>query len=136
MISKVHEKVFAESLVNGDIENVYVFNIYNGDITLIADLESIGTDIAVNMETMRFNFPEELLNRGVGCASLSVRSHYSGGIEAEPYKDENNAISDLMNLYEGLICRYYLISSEVTIADLSLLPDGIAYIYIEEEYDE
>ena len=133
MINEVHEKVFAEELANGDIENVYVFNIYQGEVTLMADLENVGTDIEVNMETMRFRFPAELLHRGVGYASLSVRSHYVGGIEAEPYEDENEAIRDLMKLYEGLLCRHYLISPEVTIADLRLLPDGIAYIYIEEE---
>lgn len=133
MISEVREKVFVEELANGDVENVYVFNVYEGKVTLIGDLENIGTDIKTNMETMRFDIPSELVDRGVGYAALNVRNYYAGGIETEPYEDESEAIRDLMTLYEGLLCRHYLISPDVTIADLSRFPDGIAYIYIEEE---
>ena len=85
------------------------------------------------METMHLHFPAELLPKVVGDACLSVRSFYSGGIEAEPYEDREEAISDLMRLYEGLYYRHYLISPEVTIADLRLLPDGIIYAYITKE---
>ncbi len=104
MITEVHVKVFAEKLANGDIENAYVFNVYKGKVSLMADMEDIGLDIESNIETMNFEIPDSFYEKTVDSAAYDVRGIYAGGIEIEPYADEMEAISRL--------------------------PDGIVYVYI------
>lgn len=133
MIYEIRESSFIDILENGDLESVYVLNKYGDEVTLMADIENLNPDVVMKFETMRFLFPQELMNSNVVNAVVDVRSYYTGGIEVDICCRKDLVIHDIMKLYEGLLCRHYLITPDTTIDDISRLPDGIVYVYIMKE---
>ena len=132
MITEILKKEYEKELLNGDIERAYVFNVYKGVVTLKVDMEHMN-DLETNIETMTFDMPEEYYSKAVKYAADNVSSFYSGCIEIDSYAYEHDAISDFMAWYEGLVVKHYLISDDVTIEDISRLPDGIVYVYIMKD---
>lgn len=115
---------------DGDVEDSYLFNAYNGKVMLIADMENISTDICVNLETMRFEVPRCFDESTITEASNDVRNLYPGGIEVEPYASTEEAINDYLHLYDGLYVRYYIATCDATIEELRKLSDGLIYVYV------
>ena len=133
MVREVHEKAFAETLANGDIENAYVLNVFMGSVILLSDFEIVEDEYRVERMKMSFRVQKKLVESTVEKAADGVRSFYPGMIDIESYDDENDAIQAFMNAYNGFYMRHYIISSDVTIEELSRLKDGILYVYVEEE---
>ncbi|MBR1421928.1 MAG: DUF3848 domain-containing protein [Ruminococcus sp.] len=131
-IHKVDPSEFNMKLEGGDIERCFAFNVFNKEITLLADIEKGGENDSISrVETMRFTIPKDWNDKLVLNSSVDVRGQYAGGITAENYENRADAVNDFMHKYNGLVVRHYVATDNLKLSALTDLPPGIAYVYFQ-----
>ncbi len=129
-IEKIDETDFFNKVKGGDIERCFAFNVYNGEITLLSDMEK-GED-NYKKESMRFKFPADWADMDIVKAAVDVRGQYAGGININEYDSKDDTIYGFIGEFAGLYRNYYSATDNVKLSTLKDLPDGIAYIYFEQ----
>lgn len=128
-IEKIDETDFFNKVKGGDIERCFAFNVYNGEITLLSDMENCEDNY--KKESMRFKFPADWADMDIVKAAVDVRGQYAGGININEYDSKDDTIYGFIGEFAGLYRNYYSATDNVKLSTLKDLPDGIAYIYFE-----
>ncbi|MBR6102654.1 MAG: hypothetical protein IKP95_09510 [Ruminococcus sp.] len=126
-LTEVQKGIFAYALEKGDVERTFAYMVCNGRISLIADIEQL------RLNTMMFEFPDNVSKMSLLDCSLKVKEYYTGKANPSVYGNRDDLIESYVNMYGGLITRYYLAEGNVENEELRRQKDGIAYVYFQKE---
>ena len=129
-IEKIDETDFFNKVKGGDIERCFAFNVHNGEITLLSDMEN--REESFITESMRFKFPADWADMDIVKAAVDVRGQYAGGININEYDSKDDTIYGFIGEFAGLYRNYYSATDNVKLSTLKDLPEGVAYIYFEQ----